>query len=92
MRLADQIFSTVDILVLLANVQGEITYASPSISRVLGYSPEEVMSELWLNLTREEGNARQGERDYLSMAASHEEVALRTSYERRIKDKQGEQR
>ena len=92
MRLADQILSTVDNLVLVANTQGEITYASPSVSRILGYSPEEVMGERWLNLTREEDNARQEERDYLSMAASHEEAALRTSYERQVRDKQGEQR
>ena len=92
MRLADQILSTVDNLVLVANAQGEITYASPSVSRILGYSPEEVMGESWLNLTREEDNARQEERDYLSLAANHEEAALRTSYERQVRDKQGEQR
>lgn len=92
MRLADQILSTVDNLVLVANAQGEITYASPSVSRILGYSPEEVMGESWLNLTREEDNAGQEERDYLSLAASHEEAALRTSYERQVRDKQGEQR
>ena len=86
MRLADQILSTVDNLVLVANAQGEITYASPSVSRILRYFPEEVMGEGLLDLTREEDNVRQEEKAYLALAASHGEATLHISYECQVKE------
>jgi PAS domain S-box-containing protein len=90
LKLSDLIISTVNTLILVANEHGEITYAGPSIHRMLGYLPEEVLGEGWLKLTRRDKTEdRERERIYLSAAAKGETEIITTPYERQIYDKQG---
>jgi PAS domain S-box-containing protein len=91
-QLADHIVSTVQNLVFVANEQGEITFASPSVYRLLGYSPDEVLGDGWLNLTRTDSEERQRVKHYLSAAAKGEREINPTPYEREVQDKQGNRR
>ena len=87
-QLADRIVSTVRNLVLVANERVEVTFASPSVYRLLGYTPEEVLGEGWLNLTRKDPEERQRVKHYLSAAARGEVEISATPYERQMYDKQ----
>ncbi|MBI3795684.1 MAG: PAS domain S-box protein, partial [Deltaproteobacteria bacterium] len=91
-QLADHIVSAVQNLVFVANEQGEITFASPSVYRLLGYSPDEVLGDGWLNLTRTDNEERQRIKHYLSAAAKGEQAVNPTSYEGEVQDKQGNRR
>jgi len=88
--LADSILAAVQNLVLVANDRGEALFASPSVYRLLGYAPEEVLGEGWLNLTRRDSEERARVKRYLSAAAKGEVEINATPYEREVYDKQGQ--
>src|SRR3954453_18604913 len=67
--LAESIISAVQNLVLVANDRGEVTFVSPSVYRLLGYTPEDVLGEGWLNLTTRDDEERQRVKHYFSAAA-----------------------
>jgi PAS domain S-box-containing protein len=91
-QLADSIISAVQNLVLVANDRGEATFASPSVYRLFGYSPEEVLGEGWLNLTRRDSEERARVKHYLAAAAKGEVEISPIPYEREMYDKQGNRR
>ena len=91
-QLADSILSAVQNVVLVANERGQITFASPSVSRLFGYSPEEVLGEGWLTLTIRDREERGRIQHYLAAAAKGEVEVRPTPYEREMQDKQGTRR
>ena len=92
LHLAEQIISETDNLVLVANIKGQITYANRAVSRALGYTTEEILGDGWLTLTRSESHEQEQERNYLAMAARDDERRITTTYERQVKDKNGNSR
>ncbi len=90
--LAESIIAAVQNLVLVGNDRGEVTFVSPSVYRVLGYTPEEVLGEGWLNLTTRDDEERQHVKHYLSAAAKGAVEVRPTPYEREVQDKQGNRR
>ncbi len=91
-RLSDEILGRVGNLVLVADQTGNITYVSPSITPILGYSPDEVLGQGWLELTREDAEIRDQERGYLAEAAADVDSARSEPYERRVLTKDGGER
>src|SRR5262245_2453225 len=88
-QLADSIVSAVQNFVLVANERGEITFASPSVYRLFGYSPEEVLDDGWLNLAIRDREERARVKHYLAAAAKGEVEINATPYESEVYDKQG---
>ena len=89
LRLSDQVISRINNLILVSDNQGEITYVSPSVYRMLGYSPEEVLGNVWLQLTRRDEADRDREKAYLLGAANGTVKIESLPYERQIYDKEG---
>ncbi len=55
--LAEDILNAVQTLVVVANGDGDIVYAAPAITRILGFRPEEVLGSGWWELIeRKDGN------------------------------------
>lgn len=90
LQLSDSILSTVHNLVLVADEQGDITYASPSVAWILGYTPQEVLKEGWFQLTRESSEARQELKGYMAAAAKGEVKVQTSTYVDQVCDKQGQ--
>ncbi|MCB9231568.1 MAG: PAS domain S-box protein [Bacteroidia bacterium] len=52
MELTENILLHVQNLLLIADENGDILYVSPSVEKILGYSPEEMLGSGWWNLKR----------------------------------------
>lgn len=89
LQLVSQIIYTTDTLILVADRQGQIIYASPSVERVLGYSPNEVLGDGWLKLTRPSQEELAREKRSLIEEARDERRVKLLPYERQIYDKAG---
>jgi PAS domain S-box-containing protein len=92
LKIADQIISTVDNLIFISNEQGQITYASPSIYRLLGYTPEDILGDSWRKLTGGETGHRGNEENHnlSTLALNFKATGPTKPYERQIYDKQGQ--
>ncbi|MFQ5577415.1 MAG: PAS domain S-box protein, partial [Anaerolineae bacterium] len=88
-KLSDLIMSSIKSMVLVADRQGEITYANPSVYRTLGYAPQDVLGRGWLNLTRKTEADRLNEQRYLAEAAAGSARVNPQPYERKVYDRQG---
>lgn len=77
-------------LILVADSQGFIIYASPSIKTILGYNPQGVLGEGWWNVTREDPAERQRERAYVTRCARGELAISEAPYERQVKRRDGQ--
>ncbi len=90
LQLVRQIIYTTDTLILVANREGQIIYASPSVERALGYSPNEVLGDGWLKLTRPSQEEFVREKRGLTESARDERRVDPLPYERQIYDKAGD--
>ncbi len=88
--LAARILETVDNLILIANTHGHVIYASPSVTRILGYSEAEILGTGWLALTRLDSKEYSQEKEYLAAVAQGVAPVNPLPYERKIYDKQGQ--
>lgn len=89
LRLSHSILQNVGNLVIVADHAGEIFYVSPSVTRLLGYSPEELLGDGWWELTYHDPDEANREREYESRVASGEWPARRFPYEREIRARDG---
>jgi len=89
LELANQIMSTVDNLILIADQKGTVTYASPSIERLLGYTTEQVLGDGWLRLTRHKQQDIEQEQRYMARAAKNSALVRSTPYEQKLYDRSG---
>jgi PAS domain S-box-containing protein len=62
LRLSDSILQHIGDLVLVADGEGLITYASPSVEAILGYRPEELLGAGWWNLAWDDPEGARRER------------------------------
>lgn len=90
--LSDDILGSIGNLVLVANSKAKIIYVSPSVKRILGYDPEEVLGEGWWKIDRDSGGSMSSEKRYISKAAAGRTVVDETPHEHRIQHKDGSMR
>jgi len=92
LRLSHSILQNINNLVIVADASGAVRYLSPSVGRILGYSPEELLGDGWWRLTYEDPAAAARERERVGLVARGRAPGRTTPYERRIADRNGEQR
>ncbi|MBI2614189.1 MAG: response regulator, partial [Gemmatimonadetes bacterium] len=89
LRLSDSILNQIGNLVLVADSNGLIRYASPSVRTVLGYDPEDVMGDAWWTLSREDPDERAREKAAAVRVARGEVPPPAEPYERAVRARDG---
>jgi len=84
LALSDQILERVNALVLVADAQGSITYASPSVKTILGFEPSELLGEGWWQVSRPDPAEGATEKEHIVSS-----VGQSPPYERAIQDRWG---
>jgi PAS domain S-box-containing protein len=93
LELSDQILNSVRELVLVADKNGSISYASSSVKTMLGYEPEEVLGDGWWQVTREDPGEREDEKTTAARHARGKDVGEWTApYDRVIRHRDGSTR
>ncbi|MBI3661354.1 PAS domain S-box protein, partial [Candidatus Acetothermia bacterium] len=92
LRLSDEILQRVSALVLVADSQGQIIYASPSVKTILDYAPNDLLGDGWWQISRDDPAQREQEKDYVARAARGEVSPPPTTYERMVKRRDGTSR
>lgn len=92
LRLSDDILQRVASLVVVADGQGQVTYASPSVKGILGYEPVEVLGVRWWQVSRQDPVGRAEEQARVAAAARGEVPVVEEPYERALTTKNGETR
>ncbi|MGA9362789.1 MAG: PAS domain S-box protein [Bacteroidota bacterium] len=89
LQLSDQILQRVNALVLVGDANGETTYVSPSVKRILGYDPAEILGDGWWNISQENEEGRKREKDLTARSARGEITLSATPYEKIVKSRDG---
>ena len=89
LKLSDQILNAIGNLVLVADKKARILYVSPSVKKILGYEPEEILCEGWWQVERVSGGNLEAERNYIRRVAGGEIEADGVPYEHRVRHKDG---
>jgi PAS domain S-box-containing protein len=84
LRLSDSILQQVGNVVVVADRDGLIRYASPSVTAVLGYAPEAVLGDGWWERTCDQPDQRSAEREAMARAARGETQPRSMPYERAV--------
>jgi PAS domain S-box-containing protein len=92
LRLSDEILQRVASLVIVADGQGRVTYASPSVHAILGFQPAEVLGEGWWTLVTSDHGDREEERQRVAAAAKGGAPVDDRPYERSLTARNGETR
>ncbi|MBK6794440.1 MAG: PAS domain S-box protein [Anaerolineales bacterium] len=87
--LSDNILNSIGNLVLVANSNAEIIYVSPSVQKIIGYTPEEILGGGWWEMERISGGDVEAEKEYIRNAASGKTHVDGTPYEHRVRHKDG---
>lgn len=90
--LAESVLQTINTIVLVANDKGEILYASPSIQRILGYEPADVLGMKYWDTPSPDPEARQKHFDKIRSAARGERPISDTPYAVKMLTRSGEER
>lgn len=91
LRLSHSILQNVGNLVIVADDRGQIRYVSPSATRLLGYTPDELLGEGWWRMTYSDPQEAAREREYEARLASGA-APPRQHYEREIEARDGTRR
>jgi PAS domain S-box-containing protein len=89
---SDAILSRLASIVLVSDAAGAITYASPSVRTVLGYTPEEVLGDGWWRLAHADPAQREAEWDRARRAARSPSDVRPGAYERAVRHRDGSTR
>ncbi len=76
-------------LVLVSNSAGHVTYVSPSVKKLLGYEPNELLGDGWWKMERDSNGDVSAERAYVMQAAAGKIAVDGQPYEHRLKHKDG---
>ncbi len=90
LRISDTILNQINALVLVANKEGEITYANPATKSILGYEQDEIIGDGWWKLTAKNREEEIAKKKFISDAVKGTEVLPTTPYENSINNKDGE--
>jgi two-component system cell cycle sensor histidine kinase/response regulator CckA len=94
-QLSNEILDKVSALILVADGEGGIQYASPSFESILGYEPKQLLQEGWWKASRPESTNPvdwMRERGRIAKCARRQQVIEGTPYERQVLDAQGKPR
>jgi PAS domain S-box-containing protein len=89
LALSDDILGSIGNLVLVASSSSEIIYVSPSVKRIIGYEPEEILGQGWWRIERDSGGSMEFEKEYIRKVASGLVLVDETPHEHRIVHKNG---
>ena len=90
--LAESVLQTINTIVLVANDKGEILYASPSIQRILGYEPGDVLGMKYWATPCPDPEARQKHFEKIRSAARGERPISDSPYAVKMLTRSGEER
>ncbi|MFH1320765.1 MAG: PAS domain S-box protein [Bacteroidota bacterium] len=92
LRLSDNILREVRTLVLVTNNKGDIVYCSPSVKRMTGYDPGEILGDGWWKLTFEDKKDGEQIRNRIVQYADDRKQLYADSYERKTRCKDGKEK
>jgi len=90
--LAETVLETINTIVLVANDKGEILYASPSVHRILGYNPDELLGMKYWGLPSPSPELRKQHQRNVMARARGEEPASELPYPVKMLTRSGEER
>ena len=89
----EKVYSTIlerlNNLIVVANPQGSVEYVSPSVKKMLGYNPEELLGDGWWNNTRAGDDESTQFIDYINNQFQSNNSSREVSYERQLKTASG---
>ncbi|HTX18847.1 MAG TPA: PAS domain S-box protein [Bacteroidota bacterium] len=92
LRRSDEIIKRVNSLILIADANGQITYASPSLKPLLGYEAAEVLGDGWWRLSQDNPREQEEAKEKVARTAAGEIPIREEAYETMEKTKEGETR
>jgi PAS domain S-box-containing protein len=90
MTLAPYILENLNTLIVVVNNEGKIDYVSPSVQRMLGFEPKQLLGEGWWNLTRRDEGERAMVRAHVSTLINQSPDIIPGSFERALTTARGE--
>lgn len=88
----DAILEKLNSLIVVVNPAGDVEYVSPSVKRILGFEPEQLMGEGWWNLTRDNVEDRTSIKALTLQQMKQESVLETVPQERLLKTATGGER
>lgn len=89
LRISDKILNQINALVLVANKDGEITYANPATKTILGYDSKEIIGDSWWDLTAITPEEKITKKKFIADAINGDVVLPADPYENSINNKDG---
>lgn len=88
----EAILEKLNSLIVVVNSDGKVEYVSPSVKRLLGYEPEQMMGEGWWNLTRHTEFERESVKALMNNFLKQDSLQEAVPYERLLKTANGGER
>ncbi|OFY83067.1 MAG: hypothetical protein A3F72_18910 [Bacteroidetes bacterium RIFCSPLOWO2_12_FULL_35_15] len=88
----EAILEKLNSLIVVVNSDGKVEYVSPSVKRLLGYEPEQMMGEGWWNLTRHTEFERESVKALMNNFLQQDSLQEAVPYERLLKTASGGER
>lgn len=85
----DSILEKLNSLIVVVNPKGEVEYVSPSVKRILGFEPEQLMGEGWWLLTRNDETERNSIKELVRQQIGQAKLVETVPYERLLKTASG---
>lgn len=89
LALTDTIIKNIGSMVLVADSNGDIVYASPSVTTITGYPQKEILGHGWWQLSRKREWDAQKEKEFLAQCAAGRIAVSSESYEKSLVCKDG---
>jgi two-component system, cell cycle sensor histidine kinase and response regulator CckA len=90
--LAETVLQTINSIVLVANSNGEILYASPSVKAILGYEPEDLLGMKYWNTPSPDPELRKKHFQRIAAIARGDEPVADAPYAVKMLTREGEER
>lgn len=83
------ILERINSLIVVVNKEGKVEYVSPSVKRILGFEPEQLMGDGWWNLTRDNSRGRRKIKELVRRQIESPSLTETTPQERLLKTAAG---
>lgn len=88
--ITQHILDKLNTLVVVVNNDGTIDYVSPSVQRMLGFEPQQLLGEGWWNLTRRDETERSLVREHVNTLIKQKSDIIPGSFERALRTAEGD--
>ncbi|HVA98788.1 MAG TPA: SpoIIE family protein phosphatase [Bacteroidia bacterium] len=88
----DAILEKINSLIVVVSQKGEVEYVSPSVKRILGFEPEQLMGNGWWNLTRSSDMERNAIKTLVNRQIKQDTLIETIPYEQLLKTGNGGER